>query len=224
MKLVIGLGNPGAKYARNRHNIGFMAVEAIAAAHGFGPWRDKFQGQLSEGRFGSAKALLLKPTTYMNNSGQSAAAAIRFYKLSLEDVIVFYDELDLQPGKCRVKRGGGTAGHNGIRSLHAHIGPDYLRVRLGIGHPGDKRLVSNHVLGDFAKADQDWLDALLAGIADGAPSLVSGDESGFMNAVALRTAPPRTAPKQPPAAEPPSQAAPAPDKRSALQRLLDKFN
>jgi len=225
MKLVVGLGNPGAKYAGNRHNIGYMAVEAIAEAHGFGPWRQKFQGLVSEGRLGSDKVLLLKPATFMNNSGQSAAAAMRFYKLDAGDVIVFYDELDLAPGKCRVKTGGGTAGHNGIRSLHAHVGPDYTRVRLGIGHPGDKRLVSNYVLSDFAKADRDWLDDLLRGVADGAPALVSGDASGFMNAVALRAGPARPAPEaSAPPARPEPEPEPEPDRRSALQRLIDKFN
>ena len=162
MKLFVGLGNPGAGYARHRHNVGFMAVDAIAAAHGFGPWRAKFRGQVAEGRLGPEKVLLLKPGTYMNLSGDAVRAALQFYKLEPADVVVFHDELDLAPGRVRVKTGGGTAGHNGIRSIGAHIGPDFTRVRLGIGHPGDKRLVTNHVLGDFAKADADWLDDLLA--------------------------------------------------------------
>ncbi len=226
MKLLIGLGNPGAKYAKNRHNIGFMAVDRIAEAHDFGPWRDKFQGLVSEGRFGSTKTLLLKPTTFMNNSGQSAAAALRFYKLAPENVAVLYDELDLAPGKCRVKQGGGTAGHNGIRSLHGHIGPDYLRVRLGIGHPGDKSLVSNYVLGDFAKADKAWLDDLLTGIADGAPALVTGGTASFVSAVALRTAPPRSSPAcaAPRPVPGPKMVAAEPETRSRLQRLIDKFS
>ena len=168
MKLFVGLGNPGGQYARNRHNIGFMAVDRIAEDHGFSPWKSKFQGKISEGRLGSGKALLLKPETFMNLSGQSVGEAMRFYKLEPEDVIVFHDELDLAPGKCRVKSGGGHAGHNGLRSLHGHIGDCYDRVRLGIGHPGRKELVAGYVLHDFAKADGDWLDDLLRGISDGA--------------------------------------------------------
>ena len=178
MKLLAGLGNPGTKYARNRHNIGFMAVEAIAEAHGFGPWRSKFSGSVSEGRLGTEKVLLLKPETYMNLSGDSVQAAMGFFKLSPSDLIVLHDELDLVPGKVRVKTGGGHAGHNGLRSIDAHVGPDFTRVRLGIGHPGDKRLVSNYVLGDFAKADEDWIEPLLRGIADGAPALAAGDGAG----------------------------------------------
>lgn len=232
MKLFVGLGNPGGKYQGNRHNIGFMAVEAIADAHGFAPWRSKFQSHLSEGRLGSEKVILLKPQTYMNKSGQAVGEAMRFYKLTPEDVVVFYDELDLAPGKCRVKQGGGTAGHNGIRSLHAHIGEAYWRVRLGIGHPGDKRLVQNHVLGDFAKADQNWLSPLLQGIADGAPELAGDDTGRFMNAVALKVAPPRPstgqdAPKPkttPPEAKPSAEAEQSEDTRSALQKLVDKFS
>ena len=190
MKLIVGLGNPGAKYARNRHNIGFMAVDRIAADHGFGPWRAKFQGQISEGRLGSTKVLLLKPETFMNLSGQSVGEAMRFYKLTPEDVIVIHDEIDLAPGKCRVKQGGGHAGHNGLRSLHGHIGDSYGRVRLGVGHPGRKEAVPGYVLHDFAKADEDWLDDLLRGLSDGAAELAAGDSGRFMNAVALRTAPP----------------------------------
>ena len=223
MKLVVGLGNPGASYARNRHNIGFMAVDAIAAAHGFGPWRSKFQGQIAEGRLGPEKVLLLKPGTYMNLSGDAVQAALHFYKLEPSDVIVFHDELDLAAGRVRVKTGGGTAGHNGIRSIGAHVGTDFTRVRIGIGHPGDKRLVTNHVLGDFAKADADWLDDLLRGVADGAPALAQGDAPGFLNAVVRRTQPPAAAK---PAREPasPAPAAPAAEApRSALQRLVDRF-
>ena len=191
MKLFVGLGNPGPGYARHRHNIGFMAADAIAAAHGFGPWRAKFHGQIAEGRLGAEKVLLLKPGTYMNLSGDAVRAALQFYKLEPGDVVVFHDELDLAPGRVRVKTGGGTAGHNGIRSIDAHIGPDFTRVRLGIGHPGDKRLVSNHVLGDFAKADAEWVDDLLRGVADGAPALAAGDTAGFLDAVARRMPPPR---------------------------------
>jgi len=205
MLIIAGLGNPGAKYAGHRHNIGFMAVDAIAGAHGFSPWRSKFQAEICDGRLGTEKVLLMKPQTFMNLSGQAVGEAMRFYKLTPDDVIVLHDELDLAPGKVRVKTGGGHAGHNGLRSLHQHIGPDFTRVRLGIGHPGDKRLVTNHVLGDFAKADSDWLDDLLRGIAEGAPKLASGDASGFMNAVALKVKPPK-----PPAEEKPAdEGAPA---------------
>ncbi|MFP4045363.1 MAG: aminoacyl-tRNA hydrolase [Rhodosalinus sp.] len=219
MQLFVGLGNPGQKYARNRHNIGFMAVDRIAGAHGFGPWRAKFQAELAEGRLGGEKVVLLKPQTYMNLSGQSVGEAMRFYKLGPGDVTVFHDELDLAPGKLRVKRGGGHAGHNGLRSIHQHIGADYRRVRLGIGHPGRKELVSAYVLHDFAKADEDWLDDLLRGIADGAPHLAEGDENRFQNAVAQRVAPARNEGKAPPKApEPPER-----ESRSPLQKLIDRF-
>ncbi len=226
MKLFVGLGNPGAKYARNRHNIGFMAVDAIAEAHGFGPWRSKFQGEVSEGRLGREKVLLLKPMTFMNRSGQSVGEAMRFYKLDSTDVTVFHDELDLAPGKVRAKSGGGHAGHNGLRSIHDHIGAAYDRVRLGIGHPGRKEQVSAYVLGDFAKADSQWLEDVLRGVSDGAVHLADGDSGKFMNAVALRTAPPRSSTS---AAKPAPDPAPGPavqpqaDTRSAMQKLLDKF-
>ena len=234
MKLFVGLGNPGAKYARHRHNIGFMAVDEIASDHGFGPWKAKFQGQVTEGRLGADKVLLLKPETFMNKSGQSVQAAMQFYKLEPGDVTVFHDELDLAPGKCRVKQGGGHAGHNGLRSIHGHIGEAYGRVRLGIGHPGHKDKVPGYVLHDFAKADEAWLDDLLRGIADGAPHLADGDSGKFMNAVALRVTPPRsstssTASKPKPATEkadvpkPEPKPAADPDTRSAMQKLLDKF-
>ena len=189
--LIAGLGNPGAEYAGHRHNIGFMALDRIASDQGFGPWRAKFQGQIAEGRIGSKRVTLLKPGTFMNESGRAVGEAARFLKLDPDDVIVLHDELDLAPGKCRVKTGGGHAGHNGLRSIHAHIGADYARVRLGIGHPGRKELVSGYVLHDFARADQAWLDDLLRGVSDGIPKLVTGDAAGFQNAVALRTAPPR---------------------------------
>ena len=225
MKLFVGLGNPGAKYAGNRHNIGFMAVDAIAADHGLGPWRSRFQGQFAEGRLGEQKVALLKPETFMNLSGQSVGEAMRFFKLSPEDVVVFHDELDLAPGKCRVKAGGGHAGHNGLRSLHQHIGDAYHRVRLGIGHPGHKDLVSGYVLHDFAKADQDWLDDLLRGIATGAPKLAAGDKAGFMNAVALQVnaAPAAASPAPDPAPQKAQEPADRPDPRSPLQRLVDRF-
>lgn len=187
MKLFVGLGNPGDGYAQNRHNVGFMAADRIAERHGFQSARAKFQGQIREGRLGAEKCLLLKPQTFMNESGQSVGEAMRFYKLGAEDVTVFYDELDLAPGKVRVKTGGGAAGHNGIRSLTAHIGAGFTRVRIGIGHPGDKTRVQGYVLRDFAKADQGWLEPLLDAIADAAPKLAGDDAPGFMNAVALAT-------------------------------------
>jgi len=225
MKLFVGLGNPGAKYAGNRHNIGFMAVDRIAADHGFGPWRSKFQGVISEGRLGREKVILLKPETFMNLSGQSVGEAMRFHKLEPTDVIVFHDELDLAPGKCRLKTGGGHAGHNGLRSIHAHIGEAYDRVRLGIGHPGDKARVAGYVLSDFAKADADWLDDLLRGISDGAAALAEGESAKFLNAVSLRTAPPRSSTGNHKRTEPaPEPVAPEPtDTRSPLQKLVDRF-
>lgn len=227
MLMFAGLGNPGSKYAGNRHNIGFMALDRIAADHGFGPWRMKFQGEVAEGRLGSAKVMLLKPATFMNLSGQSVGEAMRFYKLTPDDITVFHDELDLAPGKVRVKQGGGHAGHNGLRSLHQHIGDAYQRVRLGIGHPGRKELVSHYVLQDFAKVDQDWLDDVLRGLSDGAAYLAEGKPDRFLNAVALRTAPPRSSKSVPkakaaPAASPTETPATA-DARSPLQKLVDKF-
>lgn len=231
MKLFVGLGNPGAQYAWNRHNIGFMAVDRIAADHGFTPWRKAFQGLVSEGRLGAEKVILLKPETFMNLSGQSVQGAATFYKIPPADMVVFHDELDLAPGKLRLKQGGGHAGHNGLRSIHGHLGEAYGRVRIGIGHPGHKDAVAAYVLHDFAKADQDWIDDLLRGISDGAEALAAGDGARFQNAVALRTAPPRNSgtegkgeakPMTDPV-KPAPKAEPEPDTRSALQRLADKF-
>ena len=225
MIIIAGLGNPGQKYAGNRHNIGFMALDRIAADHGFAPWRGKFQSSVSEGRLGTQKVLLIKPETFMNNSGQPVGEAMRFYKLDPEDVVIFHDELDLSPGKCRVKQGGGHAGHNGLRSLHQHIGESYGRVRLGIGHPGHKDRVSGYVLSDFAKSEQDWLDDLLRGISDGAADLAAGRNDKFLNAVSLRTAPPRSS-KSTPKARPSERTEEPPVKetdRSPLQKLIDKF-
>ena len=233
MRLFIGLGNPGAKYAGNRHNIGFMAVDRIAADHGFPAFRAKFQGLVSEGRLGTERVVLLKPETFMNLSGQSVRAAMDFYKAEPADLVVFHDELDLAPGKCRTKMGGGHAGHNGLRSIHAHIGDAYGRVRLGIGHPGHKDRVADYVLSDFAKADKDWLEDLMRGISDGGKALAQGDMASFLNAVSARTAPPRPSSGVRPlrvAAE----AAPAPSPSasstttdtsppSLLQRLADRF-
>jgi PTH1 family peptidyl-tRNA hydrolase len=184
MKLFVGLGNPGAQYAFNRHNVGFMAVDAIAAAHDFPSWRKRFSGLAAEGKLGRETVLLLKPGTYVNESGRSVGEAVRFFKLELADVLVFHDELDLAPGKVRVKTGGGTAGHNGLRSLTAHIGNDYVRVRIGIGHPGHKDLVQSWVLHDFVKADRVWLEPLLGAIARAAPSLAEGANEKFQSFVA----------------------------------------
>lgn len=187
MQLLVGLGNPGAQYALHRHNIGYMAADAIADVHRFDPWRVRFQGLAADGRIGGDKLLLLKPTTYMNESGRSVGEAMRFYKLTPADVTVFYDELDLAPGKVRVKVGGGAAGHNGIRSIAAHIGENFRRVRIGIGHPGHKDRVTGHVLGNFSRAELDgWVPDLLGAVASEADWLLKGDDARFMNDVALR--------------------------------------
>lgn len=225
MRLFVGLGNPGQKYAKNRHNIGWMAVDRIAEDHGFAPWRSKFQGQLSEGKLGREKVILLKPETFMNLSGQSVGEAMRFYKLTPADVTVFHDEIDLAPAKLRVKQGGGHAGHNGLRSVHQHIGAEYQRIRMGVGHPGHKDRVPSFVLSDFAKADADWLDDMMRGISDGAVALAEGDTAKFTNAVALRTAPPRpsTGTKAPAKPKEPDHSTPSQDGRSPLQKLVDKF-
>ena len=194
MFLLVGLGNPGTKYAGNRHNIGFMAVDEIVRRHGFSSWRKRFKGEVSEGTLGGEKVLVLKPLTFMNESGQSVGEALRFLDLEPDKVIVIYDELDLQPGKVRVKLGGGAAGHNGIRSISSHISPHYVRVRLGIGHPGDKNLVYPHVLSDFAKSDKTWVAPLLEAVAEEAAFLVEGDYAKFQNRVHLALNP---APEKP---------------------------
>ena len=197
MHLIVGLGNPGSKYQGNRHNIGFMAVDEIVRRHGFSPWRKRFQGETSDGLMGGEKVLVLKPQTYMNESGRSVGEAMRFFDVDPSQVIVLYDELDLEAGKVRVKLGGGAAGHNGIRSMVAHCGPHFVRVRMGIGHPGHKEMVHGHVLSDFAKADRDWLEPLLTAVADNSPLLVKGEEGSFQNKVhlALNPAPEKTAKK-----------------------------
>jgi peptidyl-tRNA hydrolase, PTH1 family len=196
MLLFVGLGNPGAKYSGNRHNIGFMAVDEIVRRHNFSSWRKKFQADMSEGSIGGEKVMVLKPQTFMNESGRAVGEAVRFHNIPLEQVYVFYDELDLEPGKLRVKLGGGAAGHNGIRSIAAHLGQDFKRVRLGIGHPGDKDFVMPHVLGDFAKADREWLSKLLEGVADEVALLAEGKDEKFQSKVALVLNPPRpNAPK-----------------------------
>ncbi len=186
MRLIVGLGNPGSKYDRNRHNIGFMAADAIHRRHAsFQPWRARFQAEVSEGVIGSQKTLLMKPQTYMNESGRAVGEAARFFKIDPADILVIYDELDLPPGKARMKVGGGHGGHNGLRSISAHIGSDYRRLRLGIGHPGIKELVTHWVLGDFAKADNAWLEPLLDGIAAEAGLLAEGKDSQFANRLHL---------------------------------------
>jgi PTH1 family peptidyl-tRNA hydrolase len=185
MRLFVGLGNPGAKYASNRHNIGFMAVDEIARRHGFAPWRRRFQGEASEGTLDRERVVLLKPATYMNESGRAVQEAANFFKIAAGDVTVFQDELELPAAKVRVKVGGGIAGHNGLRSISSHIGNDYRRVRLGIGHPGIKELVHSHVLSDFAKADRPWVEALCEVIADNASLLAAGQDASFANKVHL---------------------------------------
>ena len=188
MLLIVGLGNPGRRYAGNRHNIGFMAADEIHRRHRFSAWRARFEGELSEGMLEGEKAQILKPATYMNESGRSVGQAMRFFKLQPTDVVVLYDELDLPPGKLRMKSGGGTAGHKGLKSIEAHIGKEFRRMRIGIGHPGAKELVNGYVLHDFAKADREWIDPLLAAVADHAPLLAKGEDASFMNRVHLAVA------------------------------------
>jgi len=185
MLLLVGLGNPGSRYAGNRHNIGFTVVLAIAKQHGIAPWRRRFQGVAAEGVLGSERVLLLLPGTYMNESGRAVAEAAHFYKLGLADVVVFHDEIDLAPGKVRVKAGGGVAGHNGLRSISAHIGNDYRRVRIGVGHPGLKELVHAYVLNDFSKDERPWVDALCSIIAENAELLTKHQDASFQNKVHL---------------------------------------
>lgn len=216
MKILVGLGNPGENYQRNRHNVGFEAINAIAERYGAPQWRKRFQGLAAEIDIARQRYLLLKPSTYMNESGRSVSEAVRFFKISPADVIVFHDEIDLEPGKLRVKFGGGHAGHNGLKSISAHVGNDYQRVRIGVGHPGNRDAVAHYVLHDFARADRDWLDPLLAAIAQGLPSLLAGQDARFMNDVGraarpqpapAKTAKPAEAPRTPPAAK---VAAPSP--------------
>jgi PTH1 family peptidyl-tRNA hydrolase len=185
MLLLVGLGNPGPKYEKNRHNIGFMAVDRIASAHGFGPWRARFQSDVAEGSIGGVKALAMKPRTYMNESGRAVAEAARFYKIGLPEIVALHDELDLAPGKLRVKTGGGNAGHNGLRSITAHMGNDYRRVRLGIGHPGRDAVLS-YVLNDFGKAEMAWVEALIDAVAIAGDLLAAGEDNSFQNKVYLR--------------------------------------
>ncbi len=221
MKLIVGLGNPGAKYAQNRHNIGFMALNRIAADHGFSPWRARFQGEVAEGRLGDTRVTLLKPATFMNLSGQSVGEAMRYLKLQPDDVIVLHDELDLSPGKLRMKTGGGHAGHNGLRSIHQHIGEAYRRLRIGIGHPGHKDRVAGYVLSDFAKAEEDLVEDVLRGISDGASELAQGSDAAFLNKVAGRVNPPRNSGTQPSQAATPKAVAPEP--KSIPETAADKL-
>jgi PTH1 family peptidyl-tRNA hydrolase len=185
MRLFVGLGNPGTKYQGNRHNIGFMVVDQIARRHGFAPWRRRFQGETSEGTVDGERVILLKPATYMNESGRAVGEAANFFKLTQGDIVVFHDEIELPPAKVRVKVGGGIAGHNGLRSISAHVGNDYRRVRLGVGHPGVKELVHVHVLNDFAKSERPWVETLCDIVADNVALLASGKDSTFQNKVHL---------------------------------------
>ena len=192
MLLIIGLGNPGADYARHRHNIGFMVLDALAEAYNFPPWRSKYSSEITEGQLGPAKVMLQKPQTFMNRSGFAVAQAANFYRLALDDLLVLHDELDLAPGKVRIKSGGGVAGHNGLRSIAASFGSkDFRRVRFGIGHPGDRAKVTGHVLGNFSSADRDWLLPLIDAFVAAATFLVEGDDAGCMNKIALMTKPPK---------------------------------
>lgn len=197
MRLIVGLGNPGSRYERNRHNIGFMAVDAIVRRHAFGPFRSRFKGEIAEGTIAGERVYVLKPQTYMNLSGESVGAAGRFYKIAPAEIAVFHDEIDLAPGKLKVKRGGGAAGHNGLRSIDAAIGQDYWRVRLGVGHPGIKELVQPYVLSNFTAEEAQWLGPLLDAVAEAAPLLVADDAPGFMTKVALILKPPPPKPPRP---------------------------
>jgi PTH1 family peptidyl-tRNA hydrolase len=199
MRLIVGLGNPGSRYERNRHNIGFMAVDEIVRRHSFPPFRSRFKGEIAEGNVGGAKVLALKPQTYMNDSGASVLAAASFYKIPPSEIAVLYDEIDLAPGKLRVKKGGGAAGHNGIRSIDAALGPDFWRVRLGIGHPGVKELVHGYVLSNFTGDEKTWLDPLLDAIAEAVPLLIEDNPQAFMTkAATILNPPPPKPPRQPP--------------------------
>jgi PTH1 family peptidyl-tRNA hydrolase len=216
MLLIAGLGNPGPQYAKNRHNVGFMAADAIARRHSFSGFSKKFRGEIAEGTFAGEKALILKPMTFMNLSGDSVGEAMRFYKIAPADLLVIHDELDLAPGKLKLKIGGGNGGHNGLKSIDAHCGKDYKRLRIGIGHPGDKARVNPHVLGDFAKSDQQWLQPLLEAIADNADFLARGDDGGFLNKIVLATAAPK--PAKPAKADAPAGGKTAPAGKSHIRQ------
>jgi PTH1 family peptidyl-tRNA hydrolase len=207
MKLFVGLGNPGSEHARHRHNVGFMGLERIAERHGLGPWKKRFHGLVCDGQVGGHRVMLLKPQTYMNDSGRAVGEAQRYLKMAEGDIYVFHDELDLAPGKLKVKTGGGNAGHNGLRSISAHIGNEYARVRIGIGHPGSKDAVTHYVLHDFAKADAAWLEPLLDAIADAAPRLAAGDDARFLTDVARKLKDETKDKPQPPPRNEPKPAA-----------------
>ena len=209
MLILVGLGNPGPRYAQQRHNVGFMAVDAVHARHRFAPWRQKFQAEIAEGTLAGERVLLMKPLTYMNESGRAVGEAARFYKVAPGDIVVVHDELDLPPGKFRVKAGGGHGGHNGLRSLSQHLGDAYRRLRIGIGHPGSKDAVHNYVLHDFPKADETWLRPLLDAIAAEAPLLAEGRDATFANRVHLAVAPPKAAKSKTTGAKPAEESVPA---------------
>ena len=214
MLLIVGLGNPGRRYAGHRHNIGFMAADEVHRRQRFSAWRARFEGEVSEGLLGGEKAYVLKPATFMNESGRSVGQALRFHKLSPAELVVIHDELDLAPGKVRVKTGGGHGGHNGLKSIEAHIGKEFRRIRIGIGHPGAKELVNGYVLHDFAKSDQDWIGPLLTAIAENAPMLAAADDASFMNRIHLAVAR---------AGDPGAAAPPAPsDPRPPAPRTADR--
>jgi len=189
MLLLVGLGNPGAEYALNRHNVGFLVLDAIAEEYGFSPWRTKFQAWIAEGTLGGVKVLALKPQTFMNRSGDAVSAAMRFFKLEPSDLVVVHDEMDLAPGKVRVKTGGGTAGHNGLKDIGSHIGPDFRRVRIGVGHPGAKGLVNRHILGNFSMQEREWVADVVGAIVGAVPLLAKGEDARFMSDVAMMSAP-----------------------------------
>jgi len=218
MLLIAGLGNPGPQYAKNRHNVGFMAADAIARRHSFSGFSKKFRGEIAEGVLAGEKVLLLKPMTFMNLSGDSVGEAMRFYKLAPSNIIVMHDELDLAPGKLKLKVGGGNGGHNGLKSIDAHCGRDYKRLRIGIGHPGDKARVNPHVLGDFAKSDQEWLQPLLDAIADHAELMARGDDAGFLNKIALATGTAEPKPARPVKAGAPAGGKPKPSAKSHIHQ------
>ncbi len=208
MLLIVGLGNPGRRYAGHRHNIGFMAADEIHRRHRFSPWRARFEGEISEGLLDGEKTFILKPATYMNESGRAVGQAMRFFKLAPAEVVVIYDELDLPPGKLRMKKGGGTAGHKGLNSIADHIGKDFRRMRVGIGHPGARELVNGYVLHDFAKADREWIEPLLTTVAENAPLLAKADDANFMNRIHLALAPEEES-RKPAVARAPEAALPA---------------
>ena len=195
MRLLAGLGNPGRGYAHNRHNIGFLAVDEIHRQYRLAPWRARFQGLVSEGEIGSERVVVLKPETYMNESGRSVAAAAHFYKLEPPAIVVIHDEVDLTPGRIRVKQGGGAGGHNGLRSIDAHLGPDYWRLRIGVGHPGQAELVRPYVLQDFAKEERPLMSKVVVAAVEALPLLLAGDANGFMNKVVVTVSPPKPKPK-----------------------------